>query len=497
MDESKIATPVGLPHLGRVGFLLKDSLLYGVAAAISKAFSLITFPLLARHFSVADYGVLDYFIVLSGFLAIFFVFGQDSTVARYFYQHEATSVRRQLISQSLVFQLAGLALLFPLFWWGGEWITRFLIATPESVRLFRIVLLQLPFMLLINFSQNLLKWSFARNRFLTMSLGFTMVQASLLVLVVMVWHVEVEEVLLVSLITSVVFGLLGLFFIRQWLTFPRDFRLLREMLPFALPYGVVSVLGAFSPSMERMLTLDILGAEDLGLYAAGTKVAMLIGLMCSSFHTAWGPFSLSLYKQDDAPHTYNLVLKVFVISVCLIVFALALLAPSLIHLLATDRYADAKWVVFPLAMGLAIQAISWITEIGIGISKRSYLNLYAYSFAVTTTFAGIWLLAPVFGIFGVSIGVMFGYIVRALVASWLAQRAFPLPWDYAPVGVVISMTLILGLAATWVGYHWGAFAQNVGFGASAIAVIVVGWSVLLNASERQRLVSSLAVRLAR
>jgi len=494
MSEPKLA---GVPPSGRVNFLLKDSAVYGGAAAVSKAFALITFPLLARHLSVADYGVLDYFMVLAGFLVIFFVFGQDSTVARYFYQYEATTVRRQLISQSLVFQLAGLVLMFPLIWWGAGWIATFLIATPGSVRLFKIVLLQLPFMLLINFSQNLLKWTFARNRFLTISLGFTIVQACLLVLTVMVWDGKIEEVLLVSLGTSVAFGLLGIFFIRDWLIFPSDFRLLREMLPFAIPYGIVSVLGAFSPSLERILTLDLLGAVDLGLYAAGTKVAMLVGLVSSSFHTAWGPFALSLYKHDDAPHTYNFVLKLFVISVCLFVLVLTLFAPPLIKMLATDRYANAHWVVFPLAMGLAIQAISWITEIGIGISKRSYLNLYAYSFAVATTFAGIWLLAPSFGILGVSIGVMLGYIVRATVASWLAQLAYPLPWHYAQVGVVIGMTLVLGLTATWVGNLWGAIAHAVVLVASTIAVIIVGWRVLLNAGERYRVIAILALRLAR
>lgn len=389
---------------GRLQFLLRDATLYGGDAAISKAFALITFPLLACHFTVVEYGVLDYFLVQGSLFAIFFIFGQDSAVAHYFYEHEETDTRQQLISQSLLIQVSGLALFLPLLWIGSEWLTGILIAAPERVLLFKIVLLQLPFLFLINFSQNLLKWTFARAQFLTMSLGFTVVQASLLFIAVLVFDVGIAGVLVVSLATSTVFGALGLVFVRKWLTRPIEFGRLREMLPFAIPYGIICVAGAFSPTLEGTLTDSMLGAESLSLYAAGTKLAMLIGLLVSAFQIAWGPFSLSLYKQADAGHTYNWVFKLFALAVCLAALALTLLAQPLIVLLATDRYIGADVVVFPLVMGLGIQATSWITEIGIGISKRSHLSLHAYEMALVVTLAGILLLTPIFGLLGVGWG---------------------------------------------------------------------------------------------
>jgi len=486
MVEVQIATPAGLSLKGRLGFLLKDSAIYGGAAAVSKAFALITFPLLARHFSVAEYGVLDYFMVLGSLLGIFFIFGQDSAIARFFYELEDAVDRRQLISQSLLFQLAGLVLLLPLLWLSADWLTTLLIEAPDRVRLFKIVLLQLPFLLLINFTQNLLKWTFARTQFLITSLGFTVVQAALLLITVMFFDAGIQGVLFVSLITSVTFGVLGLFFVHQWLTRPKDFRRLREMLPFAIPYGVICVLSALSPTLERTLTNDMLGAQDLGLYAAATKIAMLIGLLVGAFQTAWGPFSLSLYKQSDAIQTYNWVLKLFVLGMCVSTLVLTLLAQPLVHLLATDRYSGAVVMVFPLAMGLAIQAISWITEIGIGISKRSYLNLYSYSVAIASTLVGIWFFAPVFGLLGVGLGVLLGHIVRALISSWLAQCAYHLPWHYTPVILLISATLVFGLTATWLGQQFGTSVGNLALIGSLLAVLLMGWGLLLNQSERLR-----------
>ena len=486
---SVIQTPVGLSQSGRLLFLLKDSALYGGAAALSKAFALITFPLLARHFTVAEYGVFDYLGVLAALGTTFFVFGQDSAIARYFYEDESIEERRQLISQSLAFQLVGLAIFVPILWFSAEWLTSLLIAVPDRVLLFKIVCLQLPFLLVINFSQNLLKWTFARLRFLTMSLGFTVMNATLLVIAVLLFDADISDLLQLGLVTSSVFASLGIFFVRGWLTLPKNFRHLRKMLPFALPYGVICAAGAFSPTLERTLATSLLGSEALGLYAAATKIAMLVALLVGTFQVSWGPFSLALYKQADAGQTYNWVLKLFVVGICLAVLATTLLAQPLIHFFATDRYAGAAIVVFPLVMGLAIQATSWITEIGIGLSKRSYLNLYAYTAAILVTLSGIWLLVPRYGLLGIGLGVMFGHVARAMMASWLAQRAYPLPWHYVPVFVVLVVTMVAGFFATWMQTEYSLLGLGVAIFISMSLVLLVGWLVVLNQVERKRVLA--------
>ncbi len=488
-------SPQLLSQRERLGFLLKDSVLYGTASAVSRAFSLVTFPLLARHFSLVEYGVLDFYWVLTSVLMILLVFGQDSAVARYFYEYGDRCVRRQLISQSLAFQGVVVAMLLPLLWANAERLVGPLIERSDSTQLFRIVLSQLPFLVLINFSQNLLKWTFSRTQFLAMSIGYTVVQASLMVVGVLVFDLGISGVLRVSMTTSAGFGALGLWFIRDWLAVPHNFQHLREMLPFAVPVGVICVAGAFSPSLERILVLRQLGAEELGLYAVGAKIAMLTGLVVSAFQTAWGPFSLSLFRQADAALTYNRVLKVFALGICLYVLALTLVAQPVIHLLASDRYAGAATVVFPLAMGLAIQATGWITEVGISLSKRTYLNLYSCGLGLAVTFVGILVLAPHFGLLGVGLGVVLGHTVKVIASAWLAQLAFPLPWKYGPVVLVMGLTVSIGLTANWLGVYWGSQARTISLVLGLLTVLGVGWGVLLDPSDRRGLVLMIRSRL--
>jgi len=469
---------------GRLRFLMRDSAMYGGAASLSRAFALITFPIVARHFSTAEYGALDYFLTLTGLIATFLIFGQDSAVARYFYEHEDPRDRRQLISQSLLLQIAAVAIAMPTLWFSADRVASVLLPGEKAASLLRVIAFQLPFLVAINFSQNLLKWTFARAQFLTISLGMTVVQAAGLVIAVLVFDADVRSVLLVCLGTSAIFGTLGLIFVRKWMEWPRNLQYVREMLPFAAPFGVICVAGAFSPTLERTLTDRFLGADELGLYAAAAKVAMLVGLLVGAFQTAWGPFSLSIHRQPDAARTYNQVLRLFTLAMCMAVLGLMLGSGLIIGVLASDRYSGAAIAVFPLAMGVAVQATSWITDLGIGLSKRSHLNLYPYCVSLAVTLGAIWTLAPALGLFGVGCGVLLGHISRALVASWLAQRVYPLPWSYAPVILIMSATTLLGLLATWSGYRFGDHMQTVVLALSIPAIAVAGWRLLFTRSER-------------
>jgi O-antigen/teichoic acid export membrane protein len=472
--------------VSRLAFLFRDSALYGGATAVSRAVALLTFPVLAQHFSVSEYGVLDFMLLLVSLTANALVFGQDSAVARFFYEHQAPWARRQLISQSLSFQVVCVAVCLPALWWWSGPLARTLVGSSGAESLFRIVLLQIPCAMVINFAQNLLKWTFARRAFLTLSLGFTLVQAVLVLTAVLRFDAGLRGVLLVNLTTAVLFACVGLWFVRGWLVRPRGVTFLRELIPYAAPYGVICILAALSPTLERSLTANLLGAEQLGLYAAGAKIAALMALASTAFQTAWGPFALSIYRHADAPQTYNLVLKVFAIAASVLVLTLSGLAGPVVTVLASDRYSAAAVVVFPLTLALAVQATSWILEVGISLSKRSGLNLFGYAASVLVTLGTIALAAPRLGLLGVGLGVLGGHAAKAGVSAWLAQRVYPLPWSYWSVMQLLVLTVLGGVSGEWALYVGGPRLAVLVYGAWLPIVLLVAWSLVLSGEDRSQ-----------
>lgn len=483
-----------LPITQRLKFLAKDSVLYGGASAIERSLALITFPLLARYFSIQEYGWIDLFAAWVMLFSRTLVFGQDSAVARYYYEYEDTESRRQLISQSLILQVCLILLILPIILIVGPAFIGTLVQSPDARHLMRLALLQVPFIVLTNFSQNLLKWTFRRRAFMTVSLGSSCVFVVGLVICARWFTLTIEALYFISISTKIIFAMTGLWLSRKWLTMPTNFKFMREMLPFAVPYGFIGLIGTIVPVSERSITAWVLGARELGAYAVAAKMALLLNLIVQAFQMAWGPFSMSLYKQRDAIHTYNLVLKIFTLIMCLCTLGAALFAPALLALLTANRYAEGAMVVFPLAMVVAVQAIGWVTSIGIGFSKKSYLTLYAYLVYLPVSLGSMFLLGHHYGLAGIAFGSLIGYIARAALETVLAQRAHPMSWSYGRPLMIMASTITIGSLLYQIPSMLQGTTQWLTATTVYAALCVVAFMVTFGRSERARMLKSFTGR---
>ena len=478
--------PSALSISNRLRFLLRDSTVYGGGAVLSKAFGLLTFPLLGRYFSVEDYGTIDVFTALAALLSIALMLGQDTAVARFFYEYPEADRRAQLISQSLVLQVGALAVAMPLLWLAADPIIASLSQNSDTRVILQLVLLQIPCRVVGQICESLLKWTFCKWQFLAVSVGYVAATAVLLAAGMLWFELTVTAVFGIYAATNIVFGLLALWLCRRWLVRPEGFGYLRPVVAFAIPYALIASAAAFVPLGQRLAVAGLLGSRELGLFAAGAKVAALILLPIQAFQLAWGPFSLAIFRQPDAAATYSVVLKLFAMGIALAVLVTTFCGEALVVFLASERYAGAGAVVLPLALGLAVQATGWITGIGVGLSKKSYLSLYAYVVFLSTSAAGILLLGGMFGLVGVGWGACLGYCSKALAEGWLAQRAYPLSWPYRRVLGILIITLCLGLLQQAVSSHlgivWGTAILLLNVGVLSCAA----WVLLLSGDERDR-----------
>lgn len=478
--------PGGLDLRNRLKFLARDSFLYGSSSAFNKAFGLITFPVFARHLGIERYGVLDFYNVLAAALATLVIFGQDTAVARFFYDGKGDFEKRQCVSLSLGFQCVAVIIAVPIFWLARAFVIRTGIGglEPEVIGL---VVLQVPALVLLNFSQNILKWTFSAKTFVLITVGSSLVSLAAMMVGIIWWKIEVAGILAILLVVRLIFSLIGLWCVRGWLAVPRDRQLLWHMIKFAAPMGVICALGAVMPALERGLVGDLLGGSNLGLFAAGAKIAMLVSLPVQAFQVAWGPFSLALANESNADQTYNWVLKCFTVAVLGAVVFLTVFGSFLLELFASHQFMAASVVVFPIAMGLAVQGIGWVVSIGIAVSKRTYLNLYSYGVYSVVSVGATFFLVKVFGLVGAAWGGLLANVVRAGMEFYLAQGACRYSWQIRGVFVLSGLLVCWGLAFGLV--QWSVWPLGTVFAALTGAVIfAVGSWCLFDQGERQRLV---------
>jgi O-antigen/teichoic acid export membrane protein len=447
-EVKPVSTLHGLNLQKKLAFLAKDSAVYGAAAALNKAFALVTFPVLTWNLSIEQFGAIDLYNTVVTVLTICLVMGQDSAVARYFFEYDDSSKRRQLISQSLAYQLFVIVLFLPLvaiaLHFGGSSVG---LPTGDVTTIILVVLQAVPLMA-VNFSQNILKWTLRRNAFLVVSLGSTVVTTGGLIAALIWWNTSVVTVFIVYLITRVIFAVVGLWLVRDWLCIPKGWKYFKQSLPFALSFGVMGILNSLTPMLERASIAGALDAHSLGLYSAGAKVAMLLSLPIGAFQTAWGPFAYATFREPDGAKLFRLVLRIFTSAVLISVIVLTMLSPLIIKGLAPAAYAASSIFVIWLALGRAIEGIGWISEIGISLAKKAHWKIVATVVGLIVTSIGLWTLIPIMGALGTSLAVLLGITCRASIEAFIAERLYPIGWEYSKIGLMTLLTVFYGFYYT-------------------------------------------------
>jgi O-antigen/teichoic acid export membrane protein len=472
---------------GRLGFLARDAMLYGGAAAINALFGIITFPLLARHFDVAEYGLIDLLAAVSALLAVVVVFGQDSAVARFYYGVQDDVARRAVVSESAYIQLITLFATLAILLLNLDAFLGWLGLRRQDAALLGVVLLTAPVQLATNFAMNLLKWTFERRRFLVLSVGSVAARMAAIIVAIRFFDLSVFGLFALTLCVHAAFAAYGLVCIRWHLQLVVDGRHVAQLLRFGLPLGVIGVAAAAAPAVERVAISTIAGATQLGLYAAGAKIALLLSLFVQAFQTAWGPFSLALHDQVDSERTFDLVLRSLALVAICGAMMLHVLGDVLVELLASDRYAGAAVVVFPLAMTLAIQGVGWVLELGITVSKRSYLSLVSYATGLIVLVTLIWPVVERFGAIGAASVVLLSQIVRTCLSAALGQSVWRRAWSYGRTAGAFALAMVAWLAVdqSGVAARMPMWLEPVAFAGVALGLVFV----LFTSGEREQLVA--------
>ncbi len=428
----------------RINFLAKDSFIYGGGNAINKLISLLVFPLLTRYFSTGQYGILDSFYLIANLFTILLVFGQDSAVARYYYEYENIKQKKQVVSQSLLIQVFFMILLIPILWNMAPDISMIYTKKIDYVNIIKIIIILIPIGVAHNFSVNLLKWTFQRWKFLLLTVGESTTYLILTAIAVIFFKPEIVSLFYIFLVVRFIYASVGLWLTKKFIIFSNNFEISKKLLNYAYPYGIICVIGAFLPALDRYFITNFLTPISLGLYAAGYKIASMISLPINAFQTAWGPFYLSIHKEKNSSKTYNIILIGYTIIIAFSVLVLTALSKYILIFFASTKYTGAEIIVFPLAFGIALMSITDIIGIGIELSKKTLpkiygllLRLLVFSIIAYTTISH-------FGIIAVAFAVLISYLINGLINIIYGYRQYSLRYELKLPIYIVILTFLAG-----------------------------------------------------
>ena len=224
-----------------------------------------------------------------------------------------------------------------------------------------------------------------------------------------------------------------------------DRELMKRMFSYSWPILILGIAGILNQTADKILFPFIYKGENaheqLGIYGAASKIAMIMAMITQAFRYAYEPFVFGKSKDKDNRETYAKAMKFFIIFTLLAFLTVVGYLDILKHIIGQDYWSGLK--VVPIVMA---------AEIMMGI----YFNLSFWYKLIDKTIWGAWfsgigcsvliainvIFVPQYGYMACAWAGFAGYATAMTLSYFVGQKYYLIKYDLAGIGKYVVLALI-------------------------------------------------------
>jgi len=259
---------------------------------------------------------------------------------------------------------------------------------------------------------------------------------------------KVDYVFLANLITSAL-TLLAMGFEYLKVKLHYDPVLIKKMLWYAAPLVIVGVAGNINQTFAAPIQKQFLGSDamanlaDAGVYAAASKLAILLSLFTTAFNYAAEPFFFKNVDRANATEVYGVVALAFTIVACLAALGIIAYLDVLILMFPKSYHVGAPVVPY-LLLAYVLLGIYYNVSIWYKLKDRTHIGAIISVTGMAVTLGVSIMLLPRVGTIASAYAAVACYSVMVLICYFIGQRYFPVRY---PVGRILAYIGVSALAA--------------------------------------------------
>lgn len=172
---------------------------------------------------------------------------------------------------------------------------------------------------------------------------------------------------------------------------------------------------------DRIMIADMVGKSEAAMYAVAYNVALMMNIVINAINNSFTPFMYRSLKEQKFT-AFRKTSNLLVIFVAIISIVAMTLGPEFISVIASEDYADAKWVIPPVAASVFMMFLYPIfSNVEFYYDKTKYI-MVASCVGAALNVALNYLLIPVFGYYAAGYTTLFCYIVYAFTHYLFARH---------------------------------------------------------------------------
>lgn len=428
--------------------LAGQTAIYGFSSVIARILNFLLVPFYTRIFvDTAEYGVVNELYAYVAFFIIILTYGMETA----FFRFSSKAKDKEIVFSTSLISLIITSVLFSVF---------ILFFYPYIAQLIGYEEQQIFILLLglVLSMDAITAIPFARLRYNNKSVKFALIKLfnisaniffNLLFLVFIPWLVNKGyDFYVINIIYKPEF-LVGYVFVSNFLAslltlalfineiFKINFRfslnLFKSMIFYAFPLLVAGLAGTVNEVIDRIMLRfrlpdEINALEQIGIYGANIKIAVLMTLFIQMFRYASEPFFFSTEKNIHNREMYAEVLKYFIIC-GLIIFLGISLNIDIFKFIIGKEYREGTNIVPIVLLGNLMLGIYFNLSIWYKLKEMTYFGALFASVGAIITICVNYFLIPHYGYLASAWGHLISYSAMVFLAFIVGRYYYPVPYN--------------------------------------------------------------------
>ncbi len=209
--------------------------------------------------------------------------------------------------------------------------------------------------------------------------------------------------------------------------------LLRKILKYSYPLLIAGLAGAVNEALDRTLLKHLMDSESnpmeqLGIYGANYKIAVLMTLYVQAFRYAAEPFFFSKSSERNARELYADVMKFYLIP-ALMIFLVVTLYIDVFKLFIGVNFREGVFIVPIVLMANLLIGVFFNLSIWYKLTNKTLIGaVLVITGALITIIINV-VFVPVYGYVAAAWGHLVCYTVMILLSYLLSRKQFYIPYD--------------------------------------------------------------------
>ncbi len=234
-----------------------------------------------------------------------------------------------------------------------------------------------------------------------------------------------------------------------------DKKLWHTMLRYSLPILVLGIAGIMNQTFDKMF-YPILAAnrpaymEELGIYGAVFKIAIVMVMFTQAFRFAYEPFIFAKNKneQGDAKTTYALTMKYFIIT-SLLIFLGVMYYIDIVSFLMPPAYFKGIHIVPVIMAAEVFFGVIFNLSLWYKLTDRTqwgaYLSIFGFVILATVNI----LFVPQYGYVACAWASFACYFAMMVASYLIGQHYYPIKYPLKEIGAYTLLAAILYVAGMY------------------------------------------------